>query len=534
MHAVAVTDVLQHHTMLVTLDPTQGWRVAAQWPVPHSPVAIVASRDGRTVAVASLWARQITICDVPALGASGEAGANVLRRQLVDLPFAPRSLWLDEPSNSLLVGDAFSNRLAVVDITTGTLKNVWRLPGSHVRAISYSPDQDKFLFLVKYAAEFLPVERDHVFWGNIFSHVVVGVDRAQLFSLPRDRATAETTHASQEQAVGTSHEALQTEDRRVGRWSVWPLSTVRQGSADAESLQLLGGSSWVVALGGVGEVLLHEPAAQSSRRCSVGQRPTALLVDPSGQWILVANTFSHSISVVERSSWREQRQIVLCKAQRFTVLEEGERLFYDARLSLDGWMSCHSCHTDGHMLALKFDNLGDGDYGAPKRVPSLLGLAGTQPFGWDGSKPDLLSQLRRSLATTMHGDVTSLQEEKVRALAAYIESLPPPPGLAVARGQIDAAAVERGKRLFAVQGCDRCHPPPLYTDRQRHDVHLSDERGRRHFNPPSLLGVSQRDAWLHDGRARSLREIFSHHHHPQPFSWTQQQLDDLIAWLSTL
>ena len=86
-----------------------------------------------------------------------------------------------------------------------------------------------------------------------------------------------------------------------------------------------------------------------------------------------------------------------------TAADRGERLFYSAKLSHDGWMSCHSCHTDGHTNSLLSDTLGDGSYGAPKRVPSLLGVAATGPWTWTGSIARLEDQVRKSIATTMHG-----------------------------------------------------------------------------------------------------------------------------------
>ena len=87
-------------------------------------------------------------------------------------------------------------------------------------------------------------------------------------------------------------------------------------------------------------------------------------------------------------------------------------------------MSCHSCHTDGHTNNLLSDTLGDGSYGAPKRVPSLLGVAATGPWTWTGSIPRLEDQIRKSIVTTMHG--TKPTDEQVADLAAYLSSLAPP------------------------------------------------------------------------------------------------------------
>ena len=75
-----------------------------------------------------------------------------------------------------------------------------------------------------------------------------------------------------------------------------------------------------------------------------------------------------------------------------------------------------------------------------------------------------------------------------RRLAARL----PPAG----RGELDAAAVKRGRQGFVQLECVRCHHPPEYTPTLNHDVGLRDQAGLRHFNPPSLRGVGQRPAYF--------------------------------------
>src|SRR5439155_22565757 len=99
----------------------------------------------------------------------------------------------------------------------------------------------------------------------------------------------------------------------------------------------------------------------------------------------------------------------------------GELLFYDARLSHDGWFSCHSCHTDGHSNGLLADTLADGSYGTPKRVLSLLGVGDTGPWAWNGGVKDLGAQVRKSVATTMQGAKLSPGQEG--DLVAYLGTL---------------------------------------------------------------------------------------------------------------
>ena len=149
-------------------------------------------------------------------------------------------------------------------------------------------------------------------------------------------------------------------------------------------------------------------------------------------------------------------------------------LFHDARLSHDGWFSCHSCHTDGHTNGLLADTLGDGSYGTPKRVPSLRGVKDTGPFGWTGGAKDLEAQLRSSVETTMRGPSSPPPRRPTcwptcgRSAAAAAQPV---------RGE--AAGGGRAPRRGGVprQGCAACHEPPAYTSAKTYDVGLADEAG---------------------------------------------------------
>jgi cytochrome c peroxidase len=194
-------------------------------------------------------------------------------------------------------------------------------------------------------------------------------------------------------------------------------------------------------------------------------------------------------------------------------------------------MSCQSCHTDGHTNGLSSDTLGDGSYGAPKRVPSLLGAAATGPWTWTGSMGRLEDQVRKSVATTMHG--TKLADAQAADLTAYLASLAPPSSRLWESGASDEA-IARGREVFRSRKCASCHEPPEYTTPRTYDVGLVDVMGNREFNPPSLRAVSRRDAFLHDGRARSLRDVFAGERHPRGLELSPREIDDLVAFLGTL
>ena len=117
----------------------------------------------------------------------------------------------------------------------------------------------------------------------------------------------------------------------------------------------------------------------------------------------VANSLSDTVSEVEINSGLLVRIISLGTRPNPTVVEQGERLFYDAKISHDGWMSCHTCHTDGHSNGQLADTLGDGSYGDPRPVPPLLGTSTTGPWTWTGSVDRLEDQVRKSVEKTMRG-----------------------------------------------------------------------------------------------------------------------------------
>jgi cytochrome c peroxidase len=288
----------------------------------------------------------------------------------------------------------------------------------------------------------------------------------------------------------------------------------------------------VVCFAGVDQVGISDPGANYYRPTLVGRRPTVLQLGPEERVIYAANTLSDSVSVIEMGSGRKVQDISLGPTPSSQAEHLGERLFYDARLSSDGWYSCHSCHTDGHSNGGLNDNFSDDSYGAPKRVLSLLGIAGTAPYSWLGKTETLEEQIRNSIAFTMRGPKPT--EHQVHALAAFLKTLEPPPPLLQARRTEVNASIRRGRRVFQRIGCADCHPPQTYTSSDRYDVGVHDELGHQEFNPPSLRGVSQRGKLLHDNRARGLEEVLTRERHNLPEDIERPDLRDLLQFLRSI
>jgi YVTN family beta-propeller protein len=461
------------------------------------PVSVRVSSDGSRCFVASLWARRVTVVDLVATG-----GPKV--KQSVSLPFPPgRQLLLADPAR-LVVTDAFGGRLAVIDPEKGEVESVRELTAHNIRGLAVSGDGRHLLVSHQVLSARATTSLADVHWGNLLTNNLREVLLAAVRNPKVDLLTGSRLHH---------------------------LGDVGRGAGDPTGIAVTD-KVVVLALAGVGEVAVGGQRDGAWERLPVGRRPTAVAISPDGRRAFVANTFSDSVSVLDLTTKRVTAEVPLGEKAEPTTADRGEMLFHDARLAHDGWFSCHSCHTDGHTNGLLADTMGDGSYGTPKRVPSLRGGKDTGPFGWTGGAKDLETQVRSSVETTMRG--AKLTATREADLVAHLRTLSPPPPLNRFAEKRPREAARRGEKVFRDQGCAACHEPPTYTSAKTFDVGLTDEAGNRAFNPPSLRGVSQTGPFFHDGRARTLSEVFAKHRHGLKAELARNDLDDLLSFLADL
>jgi cytochrome c peroxidase len=233
-------------------------------------------------------------------------------------------------------------------------------------------------------------------------------------------------------------------------------------------------------------------------------------------------------------------------------VELGRRLFFDARLSRDGSMSCATCHdprkrfSDGRAVAP-----GRNPVRVKRNTPALLNLEARAPYFWDGRASTLeeqalipltdpnemareLSSLERELAADPQyaalfqqafGSLGVTRVTLARALAAFERTLVST-GSRYDRylaGDSSALTEEevRGLRVFTGKGeCTTCHDGPLLTDNGFHNIGVAgDDPGRREagaspratFKTPSLRDVSRTAPYFHDGSAATLEEVIEHY-----------------------
>jgi DNA-binding beta-propeller fold protein YncE len=482
--------------MLLLLEERDGSvHVTARQPVATDPVAVVVAGDGKSCVVASRWSRTLTFV--------GLAGTNFLAPRSLALPFSPRNMVLVRDGSRLVVADAFGGKLAVVDPAQGTLESVRTLPGQNIRGVARSPDGQSLVVTLQVLRKLAHTSFEDIHWGSLVSN--------DLLVLKLDALLASGPGA----------------DPLKGSRAI-DLGDTGNGAGDPGALAFARDGHLAVALAGVDEIRIGSDPAHLPVHASVGRRPGALAISPDSSTLYVANTLDGTISVIDLPTGLFRALIALGPRPEPTPAERGERLFTDARLSHDGWLSCHSCHTDGHSSGGSSDTLGDGGFGAPKRIPSLLGTGRTGPWGWLGGFERLEDQVRQSVASTMQGPKPS--EAAIADLVAYLKSLEAPAPRTVA----EADSVARGRDVFGAHKCAECHAPPDYTTSGAYDVGVADEAGHKRFNPPSLLGVGGRAPLLHDGRAGTLEDVFGRFGHPRNTAFLPAEIHDLLEFLGTL
>jgi cytochrome c peroxidase len=223
---------------------------------------------------------------------------------------------------------------------------------------------------------------------------------------------------------------------------------------------------------------------------------------------------------------------------RGTAIELGERLFFDARLSVSGRFSCASCHVPERNWT---DNKVRGVAAAEvdRNTPTLMNVRLGGWYGWDGGADSLWSQSirpildARELGATPHhvaeamrkdeqlscryrrafGEAPSATDDEevlvnvAKALAAFQETFETPPTpfdrfrSALARGQRPQAgtyseAAQRGLKIFIGKGnCSTCHSGPNFTNGEFANNGFSSDPGR-----PEGLKVAQASRFNLAGR----------------------------------
>ncbi len=290
-----------------------------------------------------------------------------------------------------------------------------------------------------------------------------------------------------------------------------------------------------------------KPASNQIVEC-IQPRPLSIrssVEDVGGRWIGMAR-FGATIAIQTRNPWRiviaqyqeaaeAQRSLVdaprldLATSKDFYqggILDLGHEDFHtDTGFGL----TCASCHPNGGDDGVAWEFV----TGEIRRTQDLRGgLLDTAPFHWQGEHRDMEELVQETFFERMGGSVA--RHGNLLDVDDWLDRLAMPPSFAVAG---DEQAVARGKALFerSAVGCASCHSGERFTNNATVDVGTGGA-----FQVPSLVGLSHRPPYMHDGCAKTLMARFTDERcgggdlHGQTSHLSQSELQALVAYLSTL
>ncbi len=172
----------------------------------------------------------------------------------------------------------------------------------------------------------------------------------------------------------------------------------------------------------------------------------------------------------------------------------------------------------------------------------VRGLSGTSPYMRNASHSTLSSfhavnqELFRDFAAQVPWD-------RFAATAAYLEGLPPA-HRAWPESESEVADKRLGVEAFKQARCDVCHTFPAFTNLGVHaqETIFPEIRKKRGYadkiDTPTLLGRGSSPVFLHDGRAKSVREVLVEQNpsrrHGDVDALDKNSLDALVRFLEKL
>jgi YVTN family beta-propeller protein len=523
----AVTLYFEDRVALIDAD---AGTVVATIPVAADPYGVVSHPDGRR-----LWVTH----DHPACVSEIDSHA---RKVVRTMPVGPgaRGIALAPDGESLLVTEFLTSKLHRLDLASGRVTHSWtgHETDNLCRQVVVHPQRPKaYLSHIR--------SRTHLFTarGSIFPQLAVC-----------DLPSSATSDSPGSPPKRTSF-ALDTFNGVYVVANPWEAAV----SPDGKRIYTIYAATNDMNVSDLIDDDFRE-LERSGQAARTGKNPRAVRVHPEGKEVYVYNALEFAVSVHDAKSLKQLATVKVCDPPHTPAWVRGKELFHTANppMTRARWIACASCHPDG---------VSDGrvwqTFDGPRKTPHLFGLAHTHPLHWSADRDEsqdfeytIRSKLmggpgltRGTLKSDALAESLAGKSADLDALAVYTNSfdfrLSP---YAAGPGKLTPAA-ERGKAVFlsAATKCATCHSGPYYTDSRLekpfnlHDVGTGGGPGEAlgpKFDTPTLLGVYRIEPVLHDGRAKTLRDVLTTQNRGDKHGSTSQlsasEIDDLVAFLKSL
>ena len=287
------------------------------------------------------------------------------------------------------------------------------------------------------------------------------------------------------------------------------------------------------------------------KRIPTGANPKGLALSPDGKRLYVAEHLQDRIAIISTDSLETIGTIDLGGPRRITVHRLGRRLLNNAGHTFQNQYSCYTCHPDAHEDGLVY-NMASKDMGRNMtNTQSLRHIGDTPPFKWNGMNQSVYKQDGMRFSTVLTRTEAFNYKELDEITAYIMTGIDNPPDLLYnPDGELTEAQIvgkeifertrdKRGYEIPVVNRCVTCHPAPYFTNKKKADVGtlaLSDDSIL--FDTPHLNNIFASPPYLHDGRARTLEEIWTLYgkteQHGSVNDLTKIELNELVEYLKSL
>jgi YVTN family beta-propeller protein len=511
-------------------DATKGHQFTLK--VDDEPYGVVTTADGKFAYVTHDYPGTISEIDVAA------------RKVVRTFPVGKftRGLAISKDDKTLYASEFFTATLVAVDRASGKVTDTW--PGydfdNLARHVTLHPTRPK-----AYVTHLRSRTTAFDAAGSIFPQVSM----CDLFERPKDekrrRSIALDTYNGVYVPTNPWESAVSPDGKRA--------YTIYAGTNDLNVHDVIDDD--------------YRELKRKGNAVRIGQHPRAIRTSPDGAEVYIYNTLDFEVTVYD-ANVKKLDAVKVCEPPHSADWRRGKELFVTALTPMGGgrgigWVSCSSCHPDGVTDGRTWQNP-EGN----RKTPNLFGLAHTFPLHWSADRDESQDFEYTIRGVLMRGrglsgerlkqgkefDPVALEQKTsglskdLDAMAVYTNSFPVRLSPhAAGPGKLTEQA-ERGKKVFETAKCATCHTGAYYSDSslgvkpfKTHDVGTGGDKREKmgsKFDTPTLLGVYRLPTFLHDGRAKTLEEVFTTHNKDDKHGTTSQlkpaEVADLVAFVKSL
>jgi YVTN family beta-propeller protein len=286
-------------------------------------------------------------------------------------------------------------------------------------------------------------------------------------------------------------------------------------------------------------------------RILTGANPKGMALSSDGRQLFVVERLEDKIAVINTENQEISNIIDLGGPKRITHARQGKRLFNNSGHTFQNQYACYTCHPDEHEDGLVY-NMASKDMGRNlANTQSLRDIGDTPPFKWNGKNQTVYKQDGMRFSTVLTRTEPFNYDDLDALVAHIVTGIPYPPNTMYnPTGEMNAiqlrgkAIFERtlttkGKEIPVENRCITCHPPPYYTNLKMAYVGtLAATDDSMLLDTPHLNNVYASSPYLHDGRAKTLEEIWTKYspkdQHGVANDLSKIQLNELIEYLKAL